>query len=76
MEWPKRSFSRRARYDDIAGSIREHLEEKTEELVEQGLSREEARYRARREFGNATLMEERSREVWQWVRLESLWRDG
>ena len=44
--------------------------------MEDGLSPEEARYTARREFGNATLIEERSREVWQWPRLESIWRDG
>ena len=33
-------------------------------------------HRARREFGNATLIEECSREVWQWPRLESVWRNG
>ena len=30
---------------------------------------------ARRAFGNATLVEERSREVWQWPRLESILAD-
>src|SRR5665213_757971 len=76
MGWLKEIFSPRRRYNELAESIREHLEEKAEDLMEEGLSREEAMHRARREFGNATLIEERSREVWQWPRLESLWRDG
>jgi putative ABC transport system permease protein len=71
----KQLLSRRRRYNEIAESIREHLEEKIEDLMEEGLSREEAMYRARREFGNVTLIEERSREVWQWPRLETLFQD-
>src|SRR5262249_2633348 len=68
-------LSRRRRYDELAESIREHLEEKIEDLMEDGLSREEATHKAHREFGNATLIEERSREVWQWPRLETLFQD-
>jgi putative ABC transport system permease protein len=75
MGWLKQILSRRRRYDELAESIREHLEEKIEDLMEDGLSREEATYKARREFGNATLIEERSREVWQWPRLETLFQD-
>ena len=75
MGWLKQILSRRRRYDEIAESIREHLEEKIDDLMEDGLSREEATYKARREFGNVTLIEERSREVWQWPRLESLIQD-
>ena len=76
MRWLKQLLSRRQHDNEIAQAIREHLEEKIEELIEHGLSPEEALHRARREFGNATLIEERSREVWQWPRLESIWRDG
>ena len=76
MGWLKEILSPRRRYNELAESIREHLEEKVEDLMEEGLSREEAMHRARREFGNATLIEERSREVWQWPRLESVWRNG
>jgi predicted permease len=75
MGWLTQILSRRRRYDELAESIREHLEEKIEDLMEDGLSREEATHRARREFGNVTLIEERSREVWQWPRLESLIQD-
>jgi putative ABC transport system permease protein len=75
MGWLKQIFTRRRRYGELAESIREHLEEKIEDLMEDGLSREEATRRAHREFGNVTLIEERSREVWQWPRLETLFQD-
>ena len=68
MRWVRQLFTRRRRYDDLSISIREHLEEKTEELMEEGLSREEATRRTRKDFGNATLIEEQSREAWQWPR--------
>ncbi len=69
-------FSRRRRYEDISVSIREHLDERIEELAEGGMARAEAEQVARREFGNVTVMEERSREVWQWRRVEALWADA
>ena len=65
-------FFRKRRYDDISVSIQEHLDERIDELMEEGLSRDEAERTARRDFGNVTLLQERSREVWQWQRLESL----
>src|SRR5260370_14348428 len=40
--------------------------------MEEGMSRDHAERTARRDFGNVTLLHERSREVWQWQRLESL----
>ena len=67
-----RIFSRNRRYDDISVSIQEHLDERTDELMEEGMSRGEAERSARRDFGNVTVLRERSREVWQWQRLESL----
>src|SRR5579864_2186845 len=75
MGWLKQILSRRRCYKELAESIREHLEEKIESLMEEGLSREEATHAAHREFGNVMLIAERSREVWQWPRLESCWRD-
>jgi predicted permease len=74
--WFRPFGSRRRRYDELAESIREHLEEEIDNLMEEGLSREEAARRARREFGNVTLIEERSRDVWRWPRLESLLGDA
>jgi predicted permease len=70
-----RFFSRKRRYDDISVSIQEHIDERMDELMEKGMPRDEAERSARREFGNVTLLRERSREVWQWQRLESLLAD-
>ncbi|MFL6428642.1 MAG: ADOP family duplicated permease [Acidobacteriaceae bacterium] len=75
MQWLKHFLSRRRRYDDLAVSIREHLDERTEELMADGLQRDEAARKARREFGNATVISERSREAWQWPTIESIWAD-
>ena len=71
MQGLSKLFNRGRRYNDISVSIQEHIEERTEELMEEGRSREQAAQAARREFGNVTLIEERSREVWQWAALES-----
>ena len=76
MGWLDKIFARGRRYDELAESIREHLEERIDELMEEGLSRQDAGRAARREFGNVASIEERSREVWQWPRLESIWRDA
>ncbi|MGB6132323.1 MAG: ABC transporter permease [Acidobacteriaceae bacterium] len=70
-----RILGRKRRYDDVSLSIQEHLDERTEELIEDGLPRREAEQQARREFGNPTLLEQRSREAWQWQRLETLLAD-
>jgi predicted permease len=74
MQWLKQLFSRR-RYEELSATIREHLEEKIADLMDDGMTRDEAERAARREFGNVTLIEQRSREVWQWPTLESLWAD-
>ncbi len=68
-------FSRQRLYSDLSQEIREHLEEKIDELVASGMSREEAPHVARREFGNATLIDERGREVWQWPLIENFLMD-
>ncbi|MGB8481305.1 MAG: ABC transporter permease [Acidobacteriaceae bacterium] len=75
MSWFGRLLSRRRQYDDLSESIREHLDEKIAELMDRGMTKEEAVHAARRAFGNTTLIEQRSRDVWQWSRLESLWTD-
>lgn len=75
MGWLQQLFSRRRRYDELAETIQEHLEEKIADLMDRGMTREEADRSARREFGNVTRIEERSREVWQWPTLESISAD-
>jgi predicted permease len=41
----------------------------------QGMSRKDAEFATRREFGNVTLLEEDGRDVWRWVSVENLWMD-
>lgn len=73
MSWLERIFRRRHLHDELGEEIREHIEEKTEQLMRlENLSRTEARHAALRAFGNPDLVETRSREVWQWPRLDSV----
>ncbi len=75
MNWLKQLVSRRRLYGDLSEEIREHLEEKVEGLVRNGMSRKDAESAARREFGNVTLMEENARDVWRWPSIENLLHD-
>jgi predicted permease len=75
MSWFSRIFRRANIYSDLAEEMRLHLEERTEQLMREGMSRNEAEQAARRAFGNRTVIEERSREIWQWPTFESIWAD-
>ncbi len=75
MNWLPDIFRRRKIYGDLAEEMRLHLEERTEQLMSEGMSRKEAEQTARRAFGNSTLLEERSRQVWQMPWVESLGSD-
>ncbi len=75
MNWLPHIFRRKELYGDLAEEMRLHLEERTEQLMSEGMSRQEAEQTARRAFGNSTLLEERSREVWQMPWVESLGSD-
>ena len=50
---------------DLADEIELHLDEKVEELIAAGSTREEAIREARRAFGNVTRVREDSRDVWR-----------
>src|SRR6266446_4088545 len=76
MNWLRQLFSRHRMYGELLEEIREHLEEKTEELVAGGMSREEATYAARREFGNVNVVEENGRDIWRWLSIENFFADG
>ncbi len=71
-----RWFERRRVDRELADEIDAHLEERIEQLVEDGKSQEEARAEARRQLGNLTLQREKSREAWGWNGLEQLLRDA
>ena len=65
----------RKRDADLARELQSDLELEEEEQRERGLSAEEARYAARRAFGNTTLIREQTRATWSWSWLESLAAD-
>ena len=68
-------FRRREPADDLAEEIRSHLEMEERENRERGMPPDEAHYAALRRFGNVTQAQERSREMWKWRWLETLFQD-
>ena len=68
-------FRRSKPVDDLEEEIRSHLRMEEQEYLESGMPPEEAHYAALRRFGNVTLTEERSREMWRWDSFETLWQD-
>jgi putative ABC transport system permease protein len=63
------------RHADLERELRSDLELEEEEQRESGLPSEEARYAARRAFGNATLIKEQAHEAWGRARFERLSQD-
>jgi macrolide transport system ATP-binding/permease protein len=69
-------YARRERFDrELAEEIRFHLEMKAQENAEAGMNSEEACYAAQRQFGNHTLLQEVSREMWSVRFIETLMQD-
>jgi predicted permease len=68
-------FRRKRRAEDFAEEIKAHLELETDELKREGLSEDEAWWKARREFGNVRAAQERFYLKGRWVGLDKLLRD-
>jgi predicted permease len=68
-------FRRPKPVDDLAEEIRAHLRMEEQVNLESGMPPDEARDAALRQFGNVTLAQERSREMWGWNWLEDLVQD-
>src|SRR5687768_4563436 len=56
-------FGRPAVDDDMQSEMRHHLDRATERFMARGMSREEARLAARREFGNVSLLQDEARDT-------------
>lgn len=65
----------RDRDKELDRELQLHLELEAQEQLESGLSAEEARYAARRAFGNTTMVQEDVRAIWSLVWLERFRRD-
>ncbi len=68
-------FRRKRSAEDFAEEIKAHLELEADELQREGLSEDEARRKARREFGNVRAAQERFYLKGRWVWLDKLLRD-
>ena len=67
---------RRNQFDrDLAEEMKFHLEMKAEENLQAGMQPTEALAAARRQFGNQTLLQEVSREMWEVKSIETFWQD-
>ncbi len=71
MKW----WKLKKRDADLERELRSDLELEEEEQRDSGASPEEARYAARRAFGNTTLIKEQTRETWGWAPFERLGQD-
>jgi putative ABC transport system permease protein len=70
------SLLRRGRYErEMEEEMRFHLEMQIEQNLSSGMAVEEARYAARRQFGNQTWLKEVSREMWSLNSIETLIQD-
>jgi predicted permease len=65
----------RGKAADLERELRSDLELEEEEQREAGVAKEEARYAARRAFGNAALIREQTHEAWGMAPFERLWQD-
>jgi len=61
--------------DDINDEMQSHLDQLADEFEQQGMPPEEARARARRQFGNLTQTHERSYEIFSFRMVDDLSRD-
>ena len=63
-------FRRRRSEDDFAEEIRAHLELEDDDLRQEGISPEKARFQARRTFGNVRAAQESFYLRGRWIRLD------
>ena len=67
---------RRGQFDaDLDEEMRLHRDLREQEQIKAGVAPEEARYAARRRFGNDLVLREKSRDMWGWNWLENLFQD-
>lgn len=71
----QRAFRRRRKPADFSREIESHIELEAERLRAQGLGLEEARYAARRAFGNVTRAQERFYQSGRSLLVDHLWQD-
>jgi len=71
----KALFKRKQLDRDLEDELAFHLAMRETKNRERGIAGQEARFVARRQFGNVTRIKEACREAWSFVSLETTWRD-
>jgi predicted permease len=71
----KALFDRKVLDRDFNDEVAFHLAMREEKNRREGITPEEARYAARRQFGNTTAISERNREIWTFTSLEGFLQD-
>jgi putative ABC transport system permease protein len=68
---------RRERYveRELLEELQQHLQERIDTLMMEGVTREDAKRTARAELGNTVAIAERARDVWRWTLVEETWAD-
>jgi macrolide transport system ATP-binding/permease protein len=67
--------ARRRKDDDVLEELQFHLAEEADERHAAGMREDQARWAARRDLGNVTLLREETRAIWTWTSLEQLAQD-
>lgn len=73
MKW--RLWGRRRHNEELQEEIQAHLLLAEREAVEAGVTEQQARHSARREFGNVAVAEEVTRDMWGWRWLFDFFQD-
>jgi hypothetical protein len=68
-------FGRRALNDRAREEMEFHLSMREQQLMYRGVSAEEARRQARREFGNPLLLQETTIDSWRYAAVQNLLQD-
>ncbi len=66
---------RRGKEAELRAELQFHLDEEAEERRAEGFKEEEAKWAARRDLGNVTLLQENTRTAWGWTLLEQFGPD-
>ena len=68
-------LQRRRKEDELREELQFHLEQEAGERRADGLPEDQAKWAARRDLGNVTLLQENTRSLWSWILLEQLVQD-
>ena len=69
-------FQRGRAAERLDDELQFHLDRQVAEKIATGMSAEEARHAALREFGNPVALRDQARETWSWSGAESVLRDA